>query len=391
MHTLGCMESVDVAVIGAGPAGSATALRLRQAGRRVALIDRAQFPRDKACGEGILPTGVAEIASLGLSDAFAGLEPAAIRGIDFVSGEHRARGDLAGEGAGIDRLRFDAMMVGAARDAGARWIHGEPKCFERDARGRVVRVALRDGRRIECGMVVAADGIRSFARRAAGIAVVRGSDRQGLCTRIETEGAPFDRVEVFVLGAAGEVYLGPSGRQQMSLTWLTTSEVLRNHHAPAIDRLRGIVAAHRSIAKRLDGAALDGAVRSAGPFPQRAVRAGADGVLLVGDAYQSIDPIGGDGITLALVSSAHCADAAEAVLSGSSFETVVDDYAAALAKTSSRRRRFAAVLGSAARHVGSARAIIGALEHAPWLTSRLCALHEGVFAHRARERVAAGR
>ena len=47
----------DVAVVGAGPAGAAAALFAAQSGRRVVVFDRATFPRDKACGEGLMPPG----------------------------------------------------------------------------------------------------------------------------------------------------------------------------------------------------------------------------------------------------------------------------------------------------------------------------------------------
>lgn len=57
----------DVAVVGAGPAGAAAALAARRAGASVLLLDRAEFPRDKACGDGIAADAVDVLDSLGVT------------------------------------------------------------------------------------------------------------------------------------------------------------------------------------------------------------------------------------------------------------------------------------------------------------------------------------
>ncbi len=65
------MATVDaeVAVVGAGPVGAVTALFAAAAGSRVVIVDRAHFPRDKPCGEGLLPPGRAMLARLGIEQA----------------------------------------------------------------------------------------------------------------------------------------------------------------------------------------------------------------------------------------------------------------------------------------------------------------------------------
>ncbi|HEY8736623.1 MAG TPA: FAD-dependent oxidoreductase, partial [Candidatus Dormibacteraeota bacterium] len=57
----------DVAIVGAGPIGSALALMLARRGQRVLLLEKATFPRDKACGEGLMPAGLAILEELGIS------------------------------------------------------------------------------------------------------------------------------------------------------------------------------------------------------------------------------------------------------------------------------------------------------------------------------------
>ena len=70
-------EHYDVAVVGAGPAGSAAALAARRAGARVLLLDRAEFPRDKPCGDGIAADAVDVLAGLGVTGLTDGYPPVA--------------------------------------------------------------------------------------------------------------------------------------------------------------------------------------------------------------------------------------------------------------------------------------------------------------------------
>src|ERR687889_294509 len=63
------METWDVVVVGGGPAGAAAALAARGAGRSVLILDRADFPRDKVCGDGVAPEALDVLAGLGLDPA----------------------------------------------------------------------------------------------------------------------------------------------------------------------------------------------------------------------------------------------------------------------------------------------------------------------------------
>src|SRR5215468_3268019 len=70
----------DVAVVGAGPAGSATATHLARGGWRVVVVDRAVFPRDKPCAESLSPAAEPLLAELGALDEIEATGPARLRG-----------------------------------------------------------------------------------------------------------------------------------------------------------------------------------------------------------------------------------------------------------------------------------------------------------------------
>jgi geranylgeranyl reductase family protein len=161
--------SADVVIVGLGPAGSAAAIELRRAGRSVVAIDKAVFPRDKCCGDGLTTLGLRELEHLGLDrdtipDWFV-VGGAAIRS---PSGREvfvplPTTGTYA---AVAPRLQLDDALVRLARDAGAdiRDGHG----FERlDEHADHVTV-IADGLTIDARYVVAADGMWSPVRKAIG-------------------------------------------------------------------------------------------------------------------------------------------------------------------------------------------------------------------------------
>jgi geranylgeranyl reductase family protein len=108
----------DALVIGAGPAGAAAAWALARAGHDVALIDREVFPRDKTCGDGLIPDSLEALEEMGLRQAMLrdAFRPPALH-LVAPSGESVS---LAGEFLCLPRQRFDALLVEAATSAGAR-------------------------------------------------------------------------------------------------------------------------------------------------------------------------------------------------------------------------------------------------------------------------------
>lgn len=163
----------DLAVIGAGPAGSVAAYGAARRGLKVALVDRRRFPRDKACGDGIGPTAVRELQRQGLGGIFENHDP-----IQFVTvlGPTQARTesavqDVAGvksNGYVISRLEFDDYLFRQAVAAGAHDFTGTRYLGTSDAATtRTIRLKDESGASsdLSAHLLVGADGAYSAVRK----------------------------------------------------------------------------------------------------------------------------------------------------------------------------------------------------------------------------------
>src|SRR4051794_310524 len=165
------MFAADVAVVGGGPAGSAAAITLARAGRDVVLVDKAQFPRDKCCGDGLTAGALRLLEELGL-------QPAAVESwlqVDDVivrspSG-HQVVFPLPRDGgvfaAVARRIDFDSALLDVARDAGVKVLDGHALVGARSERDRVVLDVDSTGP-IQARYAIGADGMWSPLRKALG-------------------------------------------------------------------------------------------------------------------------------------------------------------------------------------------------------------------------------
>jgi flavin-dependent dehydrogenase len=271
----------DVAIVGAGPAGAALAIELGQRGLRVNVYEKARAPKLKACGEGILPHGVAAL------EAIVGALPDGprVRGLRFVVDGMAVAADFpAGHGLVVRRDRLHAWLL------------------ERVA--ATPGVDLRMGTAYTPGgepCVVGADGLRSiFHRRLPGYRpAVR---RVGLSTHIAGIDGVGDHVEVF-FHPLGEVYIAPAGGGEALVAALLYQRTFRRdglvHLLRVIPELRARTA-HIEMTTPLLAAA---------PLGLGVPRVVDGNLLLIGDAAGAPDPITGDGMSLAFASVKPAADA----------------------------------------------------------------------------------
>jgi len=165
--------SADVVVVGGGPAGSAAAIELCRSGRTVILIDKATFPRDKCCGDGLTTLALRELEGLGLEPCTVG-DWFDVGGAVVRSPSGRTVSlPLPDDGryaATAPRLQLDDALLRLAREAGTdvRDGHGFRSLdTARDRSGAFIGVEA-DGLSIDTRYVIAADGMWSPVRKATG-------------------------------------------------------------------------------------------------------------------------------------------------------------------------------------------------------------------------------
>ncbi len=306
------MQHFDALVVGAGPAGSSTALRLAQSGAKVLLVDRARFPRDKPCGGGL--TGRA------LRHAPCPVDPVVEHVVDRFRirlryGRSFTRRHQSPLVLMTQRRRLDLHLAEQAAAAGADFRDGVRVTDLLDDGNRVT--ARIDGGQVVADVLIGADGANGIVARETGLGdgIVRGVALEANVPYGAIDRAGLEGTAVIELGVVpgGYGWVFPKGDHANVGVggWGSEGPHLRDHLARLIDA-HGVDA---EALRDLRGHRLP--MRRLGAVPARGR------VLLVGDAAGLVDPLSGDGIYEAFVSGKL---AAEAILEGD-----LDAYAGRLA------------------------------------------------------------
>ena len=293
----------DVAVVGAGPAGAAAALFAARRGHRVIIFDKQDFPRDKPCGEGLMPGGRPALRELGLEDAVVSGGAPPLRGLQFGLAEQPPvavpfpEHDGEQAGLGIGRLTFDARLADAvAHDPLIQFCpHTEVRDVRTNADGRASVITA--GGEARARFVAVADGLRSTFRHRLGWTVgPRPPHRYGIVAHWTIDAAvdPWVRI-TFDRGL--EVYEGPVAGNQRMVGLLCYQDRMREFGGRLEARYREIALALRPALRSAD---LVGPVSALGPFWYRASTVARGGVFLIGDAAGFTDPITGEGVAAGL-------------------------------------------------------------------------------------------
>ncbi|MFG3441343.1 NAD(P)/FAD-dependent oxidoreductase [Nonomuraea sp. NPDC047897] len=333
---------IDVVVAGGGPAGLATAIHAALAGMEAVVVEPRTGPMDKACGEGLMPGGVAALAAMGVHPAGRRL-----RGIHYLDGRHQARAAFGqAEGLGVRRTVLHAALARRAAELGVKTVTGRVRGITQDRDGV-------DAAGLRARWLVAADGLHSPTCRSLGLDLPgRGPRRYGL--RAHFRLAPWtDFVEVHWSGDGGEAYVTPVADDLVGVAVLTSRRRPYHEHLAAfpalLTRLRGAC----------DGPERVTAVLGAGPLRRRVRARVAGRVLLAGDAAGYTDALTGEGVSLAV----RCAEA----LVGCLQRDRPQDYERAWRRLSRTHRLLTGALVHAAHRPATARLVVPAAQRLPGL------------------------
>jgi geranylgeranyl reductase family protein len=299
------VERFDVIVVGAGPAGSTAAHNLARAGARVALLERATFPRDKPCGGGLTGRALREVP--------VDVSPVVEHEVDRLELglrygrriERRSRGRLV---AMTQRIRLDHHLAEQAAAAGADLRDGTKVTAVHQDNGSVQVTTPRG--ELAAAAVLGADGVNGVTARSAGLEqpIVYGVALEGNVGNGPARAGRYDGKAVIELGeiAGGYGWVFPKGDHVNVGVggWEHEGPRLRDH----LWRLCDEHGVRREDVESLRGYRLP--LRRPGAMPARGR------IALVGDAAGLVDPLSGDGMYEAFVSGRLAAEETVRLLDG---------------------------------------------------------------------------
>jgi menaquinone-9 beta-reductase len=300
------MPHCDVAIVGAGPAGSAAAIGLAQRGYEVTLLDKQCFPREKLCGDFVNPINRPLFRELGVEEQVLAQPHAAVAGFRITTPSGRAaevefsrRGHETESGLGLRRAHLDQVLLQRAAELGATVYQGRRiEKLQRTAGGWCL---TGDGEESWRGKVlIGADGRNSWVARQLGLYRRSTADGRaiGFQSRLQFSGAIGDKVEIHLFpgGYAGVVGLG-DGTVNLCLA-VDKRRLPRERGAEYL--FAEVLPRNPYLADILQRSARASELRSVYPvyFPPR--RSIGERALLVGDAARVSEPVTGEGIYFAM-------------------------------------------------------------------------------------------
>lgn len=296
------------------------AVLLARAGLTLTLVEQHRFPRDKVCGECLSSLAIDTLHRIGLTGGLRSLRPAMLRSTTI----HSAAGKsfdlpLPRPMWGLSRSAFDSYLLTAAQRSGATVL--QPARCEgietKPARVRVRDLRTNDVRTLEADRILVADGKGSLTG-----ATPPPTGDFGIKAHFEDVDGPTDRIELFGCdGLYGGLAAVEGGRWNAAFS--VPAARLRKHAGDVQSLFEGIALENPTLGRRMRGARRMGNWLAA-PLPRFAVREHwPEGVIPVGNAAAAVEPIGGEGMGLAIRSAEL---AAEHLLNGRDMSELFAEY-----------------------------------------------------------------
>ncbi len=369
------MDDVDVAVVGAGPAGTAAAITLARAGVDVTVLDRATFPRDKTCGDGLTALALRHLEALGLDPAdvpsWIDVHECVVRspsGVERTFPMPRGQGRFASVAT---RLDLDAALVDLARKEGATVLDGRGVAGATEHDDQVeLRVGAADGdadEPLRARWVIAADGMWSPVRKFLG-AGEPGYLGEWHAFRQYVSGVSQVAARQLVVSFEADLLPGyfwsfplPGGRANIGFGVQRGGKVATRE----MKDLWPALLERPHLRELLGPDVTPDAPHRAWPIPARVddIRAATRRTLFVGDAVAACDVMTGEGIGQALLTGTL---AATAIRDRGPLGDAADRYRGDLLRELEADHRMSVLLVRALRHRKGARAAVRIAGATPW-------------------------
>lgn len=333
----------DVIVLGGGPAGSSASAFLSKAGKKVLLLDRAKFPRDKTCGDGISGRSVGVLRDLGILDEFKKVEHELMYGVTFSSPNSRLV-PVSSKGKGPDpnaspgfvcrREVFDNVVFQNAKKLATKTIEGffATELIMDD--GKVVGVKGKvDGKDVEyrAKVLVGADGAAGIsARQLNSVNTDESHQCAGLRCYYENVEGMGDKIELHFVKEAIPGYFWifplPNKKANVGIGMLVKDMKAKKINLQKV--MLEIIENNPMFKERFAKSKRITDIKSwMLPLATKRTKIAGNGYVLVGDAASLIDPFTGEGIGNGLTSGKIAATViSEAIASGDFSEKKLSDY-----------------------------------------------------------------
>ena len=288
---------MKIAVIGGGPIGLMSALMLANRGHIVHVFEKGDWPKDKACGQGIMPSGVKALKKQGIEFNH-GLDSFAFDGVSYIDGQRFLKGLTGQVGIGVERRILSSKLFEKAKSF--KHIHLKP--------GVNWKGLKEDDDQIVCHFenhpdetydyVFACDGLHSPVRKFLLNERTRSEPfRMGAREHFDT--TPWSQqVEVYWQDGV-EAYVTPVSNSRIEVTFLWFEDSIVNDGGR--EKLRNLLFdKFPQLRKKLnlESSSLD--FKGHGPFKKVALKEKVGRVFFVGDSFKFLDGITGEGISLGL-------------------------------------------------------------------------------------------
>ncbi len=375
----------DAIIIGSGPAGATSALRLARAGWSVAVVEKASFPRPKVCGEFISASALSLLMEADAAAAVLRQAGPQIHEVGFYAGTRMVTAQLpqyagaARYGRALGREHLDAALLDEARRAGAAvWQPWTVESIANEGALIVCRARNKDeGVELSARFVIRAHGSwDTGGLHAPGVSTAkRPSDLLAFKTHFRGGVLPWGQMPLLAFPGGYSGFVHTDGGR------VSTSCCIRRDALAACRRANPGVSAGEAVWNRvletcvgartvMEGAMQEGSWLAAGPLRPGLRAAPSDGTFAVGNAMGEAEPSVAEGITIGIQSAWVLTGlmlSSKDMDAGQERAQIARDYAAAYEQHFARRIRWSGLVGQLTMNMRAARTAAAIMSCAPAL------------------------